>query len=239
MKQRVQKILARAGIASRRKAEDIILQGRVKINGDIAKLGVSADLSCDIIEVDGFSVDLPENKVYIALNKPSGCITSSTDPEGRPTVMRYVAGIAERIFSVGRLDYDTEGLLLLTNDGDFSQILQHPSNGIARKYHVKVKSIPTKNMLHKLRQGVIMHGSVKCKARVRLIKTTPKKNAWIEVILMEGRNRQIKIMFDSIGHRVLRILRTEFGPIHLDNLPSGSYRFLTKAEIRSITSLSG
>ena len=237
MKQRLQKILARAGIASRRKAEELILEGRVSINGTVVlELGAKADPSADIISLDNMAIGSAENKVYVMLHKPPGYITTLSDPEGRPTVMNIVSGIPERIVPVGRLDFETEGLLILTNDGDFSQMLQHPRFQIERRYRVKVKGIPSPAALEKLMSGIYIDGVRTNRCSVRVIDRL-QKNAWLEVRLREGRNRQIRRMFEAIGHDAIRIIRTGFGPLELSDLPIGAFRFLAKKEIESIRSL--
>ncbi|MEI6126200.1 MAG: pseudouridine synthase [Pseudomonadota bacterium] len=237
MKERLQKIIARAGFASRRKAEELILHGRVSINGSVVtELGTQADPGRDIIAVNGVPVGQAENKIYILLNKPYGYITSLHDPEGRPTVISLVKDVTERIVPVGRLDYDTEGLLILTNDGDFSQILQHPSYRIDRIYLVKVKGFPAQQVVEKLQAGVFIEGKKTAKSRIRVVKKA-QKNTWFEIILREGRNRQIKKMFEAVQHTVLRIIRIQFGPLTLDDLPTGTYRFLNKKEIEEVKSL--
>jgi len=237
MKERLQKIISRAGIASRRKAEELIIDGRVKVNNEIiVELGSKADITKDRITIDGEAISSPENRVYLILNKPSGYICSRNDPENRPTVLDLIKNINERIFPVGRLDYDTEGLLVLTNDGAFSQILQHPSSNIPRTYLVKVKEIPKEEDLAKLRQGIYLDKVKTYKAKIKIVNKLPK-NTWLEVVLWEGRNRQIKKMFEAIGHRSLRIVRTEFGPLALKNLAQGSFRFMNRKEISEVKKL--
>ncbi len=234
MKERLQKIISRAGIASRRKAEELIIEGRVAVNNAIVlELGTKADIKKDKITIDGEAISSPENKIYVLLNKPAGYICSRLDPEDRPTVIDLLKDIDERIFPVGRLDYDTEGLLVLTNDGDFSQALQHPSSNIARTYLVKVKEVPSTENIIKLTNGIYVDNVKTNKCKIKVVNKLPK-NTWLEVILWEGRNRQIKKMFETIGHRTLRIIRTEFGPITLKNLPQGSHRFLNKKEINEV-----
>ncbi len=239
MKERLQKIISRAGIASRRKAEELIIEGRVSVNNVIVlELGTKADMTRDMIAIDGEAISSPENKTYVLLNKPSGYICSRSDPESRPTVIDLLKDIDERIFPVGRLDYDTEGLLVLTNDGDFSQILQHPSSNIPRTYLVKVKEVPSLENIKKLSNGIVIDNVKTNKAKIKIVNRLPK-NTWLEVILWEGRNRQIKKMFEAIGHRSLRIIRTEFGPITLKSLPLGAYRFLNKKEINGVKRWAG
>ena len=236
MKERLQKILARAGITSRRKAEEMILEGRVSVNGSLVfELGTKADAGCDIIELDGMAIGAAENKVYLMLNKPPGYITSVEDPQGRPTVMSLVSGIVERVVPVGRLDYETEGLLVMTNDGDFSQLLQHPRFEIERCYRVKVKGVPTRIVLDKLRAGVFIDNVKTNRCKIKVFSKLDK-NTWLEVWLKEGRNRQIRKMFEAVGHEAVRIIRTGFGPLELGMLPVGAYRFLNKMEIETIKS---
>ncbi len=234
MKERLQKILARAGISSRRKAEELILEGRVTINGSVVlELGTKADPTHDVISLDNMVIAAAENKVYVMLNKPPGYITSLSDPEGRPTVMNIVNRIPERIVPVGRLDYETEGLLILTNDGDFSQLLQHPRFQIERCYRVKVKGMPSPVVIEKLKNGVYIDNVKTNKCGIRVLDRLDK-NTWLEVRLKEGRNRQIRKMFEVVGYAAIRIIRTSFGPLELGALPVGSFRFLSKKEIDSI-----
>ena len=234
MKERLQKILARAGITSRRKAEEMILEGRVSVNGAVVlELGSKADAGHDVIELDGMAIGAAENKVYLMLNKPPGFITSVEDPQGRPTVMTLVTGIAERVVPVGRLDYETEGLLVMTNDGDFSQMLQHPRFEIERCYRVKVKGVPARIVLDKVRAGVFIDNVKTNRCQVKVVSKLDK-NSWLEVRLKEGRNRQIRKMFEAVGHETIRIIRTGFGPLELGALPVGAYRFLNKIEIEAI-----
>jgi pseudouridine synthase len=237
VKERLQKILARAGVTSRRKAEEMILHGRVSLNGAVVlELGTKADAGHDVIELDGMAIGAAENKVYLMLNKPPGYITSVEDPQGRPTVMNLVNGIVERVVPVGRLDYETEGLLVMTNDGDFSQLLQHPRFEIERCYRVKVKGVPTRIILDKLRAGVFIDAVRTNRCKIKVFSKLDK-NSWLEVRLKEGRNRQIRKMFEAVGHEAVRIIRTGFGPLELGALPVGAHRFLNKMEIETIKSL--
>jgi len=234
MKERLQKIIARSGMCSRRTAEEYIRRGRVTVNGAVVtRLGSLADPSRDAISVDDVELAPPENKIYLILHKPPGCVTSKHDPEGRMTVDRLYADIAERLFPVGRLDFDTEGLLVITNDGAFSQLLQHPRHGIEKKYLVKVKGIPREAALKRLRDGVMIDGRMTSRAGVRLVKKSVK-SSWCEVVLHEGLNRQLKKMFELIGHPSVRIIRTAIGPLQLGRQPSATYRFLTRAEINAV-----
>jgi 23S rRNA pseudouridine2605 synthase len=242
--QRLQKIIAAAGITSRRKAEELITSGRVSVNGQtITQLGAKADAERDHIRVDGKLLRAPERHVYLLVNKPRGYVTSVTDPEGRPTVMDLVRGIRARVYPVGRLDYASEGLVLLTNDGDLAQKLMHASSHVPKTYLVKVAGKPAAEALSKLRSGVSIalegkHG------RRRLVKTAPARiqlardapNPWYEVMLIEGRNRQIRRMFEHVGHHVEKIKRVRYGNLELDVEP-GKWRALTLSEVQRLKSL--
>jgi len=234
MNHRLQKIIARAGLASRRAAEQMIAQGRVSVNGTIVTTaGTTADPEHDCIAVDGIPLERGHAKIAVMLHKPSGCITSLHDPQGRPTVMQWLGGIAERLFPVGRLDYDTEGLLVLTNDGALAHLLMHPRHGFDRTYAVKITGEPSAAKLARLRAGMVIEGVRMTMRRVAVIKRA-QKNTWIEIVLREGRNRQIKKMLDAIGCRTLRIIRTGFGPLTLGDLPPGCWRQLTREELHRI-----
>jgi 23S rRNA pseudouridine2605 synthase len=242
--ERLQKIIAAAGITSRRKAEELITSGRVSVNGQtITQLGAKADSERDHIRVDGKLLRAPERHVYLVVNKPRGYVTSVTDPEGRPTVMDLMRGIRARVYPVGRLDYASEGLVLLTNDGDLAQKLMHASSHVPKTYLVKVAGRPAAEALAKLRSGVSIalegkHG------RKRLVKTAPARiqlardaaNPWYEVTLIEGRNRQIRRMFEHVGHHVEKIKRVRYGNLELDVEP-GKWRALTISEVQRLKSL--
>lgn len=250
--QRLQKIIAGAGIASRRKAEEMITAGRVTVNGEVKnELGSKADSATDDIRVDGKPLRA-EDPVYVLLHKPKGYVTTVTDPENRPTVMDLVKAIPARVYPVGRLDYLSEGLLLLTNDGDMAAKLTHASTHVPKKYLVKVSGQPTEEQIQQLRDGVQLpaeQGHIHAapgdggkfggeKRRSTAVKTAPAKielsregdNPWYEVTLNEGRNRQIRRMFDFIGHHVEKIKRVEYGPLKLD-VENGEFRLLNAAEI--------
>jgi 23S rRNA pseudouridine2605 synthase len=238
--QRLQKILAAAGIASRRKAEEIILAGRIALNGKtVTELGTKADPATDTITVDGQLLPSSQKLVYLLLNKPKGYVTTVSDPEGRPTVMQLLGTQTERLYPVGRLDYASEGLLLMTNDGDLAQKLTHASSHVPKTYHVKVAGQPTEQALQRLRSGVTITlddgRHVKTSpAKIRLLEQAP--NPWFEVILIEGRNRQIRRMFHHVGHPVEKIKRVQLGPIVLD-VPAGKSRPLTERELAQLKSL--
>jgi pseudouridine synthase len=234
MKERLQKIIARSGIGSRRKAEEYIRQGRVMVNGRVVtQMGTLADAARDHISVDDVELAGPENRLYVALHKPPGYVSSLHDPEGRKTIDLLYNDIPERLYPVGRLDYDTEGLIVITNDGRFSQLLQHPRYGIPKKYLVKVRGVPPEAALKRLREGVVIDGRRTSRSDVRLVKKGVK-TSWCEVVLHEGLNRQLKKMFELIGHPTVRIIRTEIGPLQLGRLPIGTYRFLAKTEIEAV-----
>lgn len=237
MKERLQKAIARAGVASRRKAEELMRAGRVSVNDALVRSpGVKVDLRCDRVVVDGVELNVERNLVYVLLHKPAGCICSASDPQGRHTVMDLVAAVPEWILPVGRLDYDTEGLLVMTNDGQFSQILQHPRYRVPRTYLVKVRGVPGRAVIQRLCAGIELDGVRTHPAGVCIVRKT-RLNSWIEVVLHEGRNRQIKKMFEQIGHPTLRIIRTEFGPLRLGDLPTGAYRFLKRTELEGVRQL--
>ncbi len=231
---RLQKYLALCGVASRRHAEQMILEGKVTVNGAlIFELGTKVDENKDQVAVDGVIVKPETEKHYIAYNKPIGEIVSVSDPEGRPTVMDKFREYPVRLFPVGRLDFDSEGLLLLTNDGDLMQHLLHPSQEINKVYWVKVSNRVSDEEIHRLRNGVAIEGRMTSPAKVRLI----RYEAFDTILLIsihEGRNRQIRKMIDAIGHQVVHLKRVEFGPVALKDLPSGQWRKLTPEEIQKI-----
>lgn len=245
MQERLQKIIAAAGIASRRHAEQLIQSGMVSVNGQtVTELGTKADPEHDHIKVGNKVLKAPERHVYILLHKPKGYVTTSSDPEGRPTVMDLIRNVGSRIYPVGRLDYASEGLLLLTNDGELTQKLTHASSHVAKTYLVKVSGIPTEDNLKRLRQGIVLQ-SVKPKSGDKRapekVRTAPAKirifkegdNPWYEMTIIEGRNRQIRRMFEEIGHHVEKIKRVKYGPLELD-VESGKYRALTEAEVAKL-----
>ena len=233
MEQRLQKILSEMGIASRRKAEELILEGRVTVNGRVATIGMKADAAKDHIKLNGKLLIRPEPKVYLMLNKPAQVVTSLLDPEGRPTIKDFLKKVKYRIYPVGRLDYDSEGLLLLTNDGDFTQALLHPSKKIPKTYLVKVKGVPGEDQIHKLRTGIKLEDGMTAPAKIEKLRKT-ENNAWVEMTIHEGRNRQIRRMFDTVGHSVLKLKRIRINGIELKDLKPGEYRYLTPAEVNKI-----
>lgn len=233
--ERLQKILAGAGVASRRKCEELILSGKVQVNGEtVTELGTKADPEVDEITVDGKSVGV-EKKMYLVFNKPKGVITSASDPQGRKIVTDYLKGIDERLYPVGRLDYDTEGLLLLTNDGHFAHLLTHPKHHVPKTYHATVKGVPHGSELDKLKKGVMLEDGMTAPAEVEYQDIDPEgKESTVSITIHEGRNRQVRRMFEAINHPVMRLKRISFGDLFLGNLKRGSYRHLTKEEIEGL-----
>ncbi len=235
--ERLQKIMAACGVASRRKAEEIILAGRVTLNGVVVReLGTKADLERDAICVDGKAIARPENLLYFMLNKPKGYVTTVSDPEGRPTVVDILGKRAGRVYPVGRLDYASEGLLLLTNDGALAERMMKAGAHMPKTYLVKVSGKPDEKRIARLRAGVVIELE-----DGRRVKTSPAKirlfedgeNPWYEVVLIEGRNRQIRRMFERVGHLVEKIRRVRMGPLVLD-LEPGRFRALTGKEIAQL-----
>lgn len=239
MPDRLQKILASAGLASRRKAEQLILDGRVSVNGQIVtELGTKADPATDTIAVDGKPIHAAQRFVYLLLNKPKGYVTTTHDPEGRPTVLQLLGNLPERVYPVGRLDYASEGLLLLTNDGALAQQLTKAASHVPKTYHVKISGKPSKPSLQKLRNGITIpldDRRVKLSpTKIHLLQDAP--NPWYEITLIEGRNRQIRRMFQQIGHHVEKIKRVQLGPLSLD-VPPGKFRPLTEKEVLRLKNL--
>jgi len=240
MPDRLQKILAAAGIASRRKAEEIISAGRVTLNGKVVtEQGTKADPARDTICVDGKPLQRPQRFVYFLLNKPKGYVTTVSDPEGRPTVMQLLGNLPERVYPVGRLDYASEGLLLLTNDGALAQKLTKAGSHVPKTYHVKISGKPNEQAIQRLRSGVTIalddNRRVKTSpAKIRLIEDAT--NPWYEVTLIEGRNRQIRRMFQQVGFLVEKIKRVQLGPLVLD-VPPGKFRPLTEREVHRLKNL--
>ena len=232
VEERLQKVLARAGFASRRGAAGLMLEGRVTVNGDIVReLGTKADAAKDDIRVDGVRVKAPGEPVYIVLNKPRGVVTTRRDPAGRQTVMSLVPGVAG-LFPVGRLDLTTEGLILLTNDGEFAERVAHPRFEVPRVYHAKVRGVPDERTLARLRRGVRVKGDVLAVDRVRLVDID--RHAWVEVELHEGKQHEVKHLLEAVGHPVSKLRRVAFGPVTLRALAPGQFRHLEPGEIRGL-----
>ena len=233
--ERLQKILSRAGVASRRKAEELIVQGRVTVNGaTVTELGSKADLERDHVKVDGRLLHAPKRHVYIALNKPRECVTTVSDPQGRQTVMHLLRGVRERVYPVGRLDYHSEGLLLLTNDGDFAHRITAPANHIVKTYVVKANGALSEEQERVFRAGVPLAGRKTAPAELKLIK--PGVNPWYEVRIAEGRQNQIRLMFKYFGKMVEKLRRVKIAFLELD-LPPGRWRTLTPKEVERFRKL--
>jgi 23S rRNA pseudouridine2605 synthase len=236
--ERIQKILAKAGIASRREAERMMLEGRVSVNGKIIDaLGFKADPSRDHIKVDGRRLAHPEPKVILLLNKPRGYLSTVKDPKGRPTIMDLLKNVHWRIYPVGRLDFDAEGLLLLTNDGDLAHLLSHPKFSVPKTYLVKVAGVPEEKKLIRLKRGVMLEDGEAKAVSCSLVRQR-EKNSWVRVVVAEGRNRLVKRMFSAIGHTVLKLKRVEYGPIQLGDLPFGQFRYLKPEEAEKLKKIS-
>jgi 23S rRNA pseudouridine2605 synthase len=233
MEQRLQKIIAEMGIASRRRAEELIAEGRVTVNGKVAVVGMKADPARDHIKVDGKLLFRPEKKVYYIFHKPRGVVTSLSDPEGRPTVTDFLRGIRERVFPVGRLDYDSEGMLILTNDGDFAHGILHPSKKIPKTYVVKIKGVLEEEEINKLRTGIRLDRTVTAPAKVKRLRKT-EQNSWIEMTIYEGKKRQIRRMLERVGHPVMRLMRVRIGGLEMGALKPGTYRKIMPEEMDSL-----
>ena len=235
---RLQKLLSMAGVASRRAAEALILDRRVTVNGQVVnELGSKADPTTDDVRVDGRRVKPEDQHHYIALHKPRAYVTTRRDPEGRRTIMDLVPDVRAYVYPVGRLDYDSEGLVLLTSDGDLAARLMHPSSGVEREYQAIVRGVPGEDAVEKLRKGVVIDGRRTAPANVRRGRTfrhAARESTLLTMTLHEGRNRQVRKMCAAIGHPVLRLTRTRMGPIRLGRLRPGESRSLTKSEIEAL-----
>ncbi len=234
MQERLQKILSAAGVASRRAAEKIITEGRVRVNGRVIDtLGAKADPAQDHIKVDGKLINPVQPHVYLMLNKPAGYVTTLSDPQGRPTVLDLLKGIRTRVYPVGRLDYHTEGLLLLTNDGDFAHLITHPRHEIPKTYRAKIKGVLDDRRIGELERGVFLEDGKTAPAKVRKVRKE-EANSWVEITIQEGRKRQVRRMFDRVGHSVIKLRRIRTGSLTLGDLKEGSYRRLTAEEIAAL-----
>ncbi|HEY0372170.1 MAG TPA: pseudouridine synthase [Thermoanaerobaculia bacterium] len=237
--ERLQKIIAHAGFASRREAESMIREGRVTVNGRVVtELGSKADPASDHVKVDGKLITRAETHRYILLYKPREVMTTVEDPQGRRTVIDLVKGVRERIYPVGRLDFHSEGLILLTNDGDLAFKVSHPQHGSVKTYHVKVRGVPEQRLIDKLQRGITIDGKRTLPCEMARMKTTGKGddegNSWFEVKLREGRTQQIRKMFQAIGHPVSKLRRVAIGPLSDPRLGPGDYRELTKSEVKML-----
>jgi len=234
--ERLQKILSRAGVASRRQAEQLILEGRVAVNGKtITELGSKADPEHDHIKLDGRLLRLPRQFLYLALYKPRGCVTTLRDPQGRPTVVEFLRAVKARVYPVGRLDYASEGLLLLTNDGEFANLITSASSQIPKTYLVKVNGLLTPEQEQKFQQGIPLEGRRTAPAGLRIVRRAP--SPWYEVRLIEGRKNQIRLMFKHFGRLVEKLKRVRIGFLELGPLKPGQWRPLTAAEIQRFRKL--
>lgn len=225
---RLQKVLAHAGLGSRRTCEDLIVAGRVTVNGVTAQLGQRVDIESDSVAVDGVGISVAAGLVYYLLNKPTGVVTTAEDPQGRPTVVALVPA-EPRVFPVGRLDADSEGLLLLSNDGDLTFRLTHPSFGVEKEYLVEVERAPSRGAIRALREGVELDDGITAPAQV-----STAGDRTLRITIHEGRNRQIRRMCEAVGHPVVRLVRTRIGPIRDPSLKPGKYRELTTDEVRAL-----
>jgi pseudouridine synthase len=240
MQTRLQKILSTAGVASRRAAEMLITEGRVTVNGEtVTELGSKADAETDDIRVDGRRINTRTARRYILMYKPRGYITSRSDPQQRPTVIDLLAkgGVREYVYPVGRLDYDSEGLLILTSDGDLAERLMHPSHGVAREYQARVRGVPDRHALERLSRGVMIDGRRTAPADVRLDKIlegSGGESALLSITLHEGRNRQVRRMCEAVGHPVIRLRRVRIGPIRDEHIRPGEFRDLDEREVSAL-----
>ncbi len=234
MEERLQKIISAAGVASRRSAEQLIVEGRVRVNGKVVtELGAKADANNDHIKVDGKLINPKQPRTYIMLNKPAGYVTTMSDPEGRPTVQDLLKGIKTRVYPVGRLDYNTEGLLLMTNDGDFAHLITHPKHEFPKTYLAKVKGVLDDRAIEMLEKGIFLQDGKTAPAKVKKIRKE-EMNSWVEITIHEGRKRQVRRMFDHVGRSVIKLKRIRTGGLSLGDLPEGRFRHLTLDEVKTL-----
>ena len=226
--ERLQKVLARAGIGSRRTCEDLIADGRVRVDGAVVRLGARIDVSQQVVEVDGVPITVDPDLVHYLLNKPAGVVTTASDTHGRPTVIELVPA-SPRVHPVGRLDLETEGLLLLTNDGALTHRLTHPSFGVEKEYLAEVAGLPSRGALRRLREGVELDDGMTAPAVVSLVSPSV-----VKLVIHEGRNRQVRRMCEAVGHPVVRLVRTRIGPLRDQHLPPGAWRPLEQDELRAL-----
>lgn len=237
MEVRLQKLIASTGLSSRRKAEMLIASGRVSMNGKVVtELGTKVDPERDHVKVDGKHLTSAQPFVYLVLNKPKNVMSTLDDPGGRTTVKDFLRGVSVRVFPVGRLDFDSEGLMLLTNNGDLAQALLHPRYHVPKTYLIKVKKILTDDEIKKLERGVRLEDGMTGPAYVKKVKKA-EQNSWLELTIREGRKHQVKRMLEVVGHPVLKLLRIRMGPLSLGNLASGEFRFLTDREANALREL--
>ncbi|KPK00387.1 MAG: pseudouridine synthase [Desulfobacterales bacterium SG8_35] len=234
MQERLQKVLAKAGIASRRKAEELIKEGRVRVDGRVVtEMGIRVDTDNQDIECNGIPVSSQEEKVYILLHKPAGFLSTVHDPQGRPIVTDLIHNVKERVYPVGRLDQDTEGALLLTNDGELAQKILHPSHEVKKTYVARVKGNPDTKKLESLAKGIDLEGRKTWPADIKVLCAEAQATT-IKIVIHEGRKRQVRKMFEAVGHPVLQLKRTAYGQLELGNLEPGKYRFLSPEDIKKM-----
>ncbi len=232
-RERLHKFLSRCGTSSRREGERLILEGRVKVNGNtVHTLGATVDPLNDQVEVDGVMLE-PPHHIYIILNKPKGYITSVKDEKGRPTVMKLLTGVEERVYPVGRLDRDSEGLLLFTNHGELAYRLMHPRYHMEKRYRVRLRGTPKEEDLNRLRKGIRLRDGKTAPAEIRVV-SRGKRETEVEVVLKEGRKRQIRRMFKAMGYPVISLVRVAMGHLTLKGLPQGQYRYISPQEIEEL-----
>ena len=239
MLERLQKILAHAGVASRRKAETLIEDGHVTVNGKVIReLGSKANLDEDVIQVDGRTIREEQDKVYYVLYKPAGVVTTLSDPEKRETIKRYIEHIPERVYPVGRLDYDVEGALIVTNDGELAHLLMHPRFGVRRTYLAKVHGVPSEEQIERLRKGMRLEDGRAKALEAELHSRTPK-NTWVRVVVAEGRPHLVKRLMEAAGAPVQKLFRADYGGIGVAGMSPGEVRELTKAEVQYLRGTAG
>jgi 23S rRNA pseudouridine2605 synthase len=234
---RLQKLIASTGLSSRRKAEMLIAAGRVSVNGKVVtELGTKVDPERDHVKVDGKHLTSPQPFVYLLLNKPKNVMSTLDDPGGRDTVKDFLHGVSVRVFPVGRLDFDSEGLMLLTNNGELAQALLHPRYHVPKTYLIKVKKVLTDEEIKTLERGIRLEDGMTGPAHVKKVKKA-EQNSWLELTIREGRKHQVKRMLEAVGHPVIKLLRIRMGPLSLGNLPPGEFRFLTDREANALREL--
>jgi len=237
--ERLQKILAHAGVASRRKAEALIESGHVTVNGKVVReLGSKANIDEDLIQVDGRTIRETQDKVYYVLYKPAGCVTTLSDPEDRPTIKRYLEHVPERVYPVGRLDYDVEGALIVTNDGDLAFSMMHPKFGVRRTYLAKVHGVPSPERIERLHKGVRLEDG-RARALEADIHSRTPKNTWVRVVVAEGRQHLVKRLMEAAGAPVQKLHRADYGGIGVAGMRPGELRELTRAEVQLLRSQAG
>ena len=235
--ERLQKVMATAGVASRRVSEDLIAAGSVTVNGAVVSEPGRRVLPGDLVTVDGVAIQTDITRRYLMLNKPVGIVSSLADENGRPDLSRYTSGYDERLFNVGRLDAQTSGLLLLTNDGELAHVLAHPSFGVAKTYIAKVSGAVSAQTVGKLTKGIELDDGPIAADKARLLGTPSGNATMVEITLHSGRNRIVRRMLDAVGHPVIELVRRQFGPLHLGTLPVGKVRDLTKVELGQLLTI--